>query len=218
MNNRIWPLAMCLVGAAAAIPEAAAQICRPISERTAEAGCWITAHSVLGNLPQAPLFWHLDTYATRSAADAAKGPRGTVVESLGRVWLLTVDVAGWRPSGGERVAEIGPLPVTADAAYAAQYMEAVFTPGMTAPAHRHSGPEAWYTLTGETCLETPSGKMVGRAGGSQVIVPGGPPMHLTATGTETRRALVLILHDSTRPPTTPEHDWKPLGLCRATAS
>jgi quercetin dioxygenase-like cupin family protein len=218
MNNRIWPLAMCLVGALGSIPDAAAQICRPISERTAEAGCWITAHSVLGNLPKASLFWHLDTYATRSAADAAKGPRGTVVESLGRVWLLTVDVAGWRPSGGERVAEIGPLPVTADAAYAAQYMEAVFTPGMTAPAHRHSGPEAWYTLTGETCLETPSGKMVGRAGGSQVIVPGGPPMHLTATGTETRRALVLILHDSTRPPTTPEHDWKPLGLCRAAAS
>jgi len=218
MHIQIWSLALCLAGAAGAISDAAAQICRPISERTAEAGCWITAHSVLGNLPQAPLFWHLDTYATRSAADAAKGPRGTVVESLGRVWLLTVDVAGWRPSGGERVAEIGPLPVTDDARYAAQYMEAVFTPGMTAPAHRHSGPEAWYTLTGETCLETPSGKMVGRAGGSQVIVPGGPPMHLTATGTETRRALVLILHDSTRPPTTPEHDWKPLGLCRATAS
>ena len=218
MNHRSCSLALCLVGALGAVPEAVAQICRPVSERTAEAGCWITAHSVLGNLPKVPLFWHLDTYATRSAADAAKGPRGTVVESLGRVWLLTVDMEGWRPSGGERVAEIGPLPVTADAAYAAQYMEAVFTPGMTAPAHRHSGPEAWYTLTGETCLETPSGKMVGRAGGSQVIVPGGPPMHLTATGTETRRALVLILHDSTRPPTTPEHDWKPLGLCRATAS
>jgi quercetin dioxygenase-like cupin family protein len=81
-------------------------------------------------------------------------------------------------------------------------MEAIFTPGMTAPAHRHSGPEAWHTLAGETCLETPEGKMVGRAGGSHVIVPGGPPMHLTATGTETRRALVLILrfnaaaHDS----------------------
>jgi len=213
MTHRILSLAFCLVGGLAGVSEAAAQICRPISERTAEAGCWITAHSVLGKLPKAPLFWHLDTYATRSAADAAKGPRGTVVESLGRVWLLTVDTAGWRPSGGERVAEIGPLPVSTDAAYAAQYMEAVFTPGMTAPAHRHSGPEAWYTVTGETCLETPSGKMIGRAGGSQVIVPGGPPMHLTATGTETRRALVLILHDSTQPPTTPEHDWKPKGLC-----
>ena len=218
MNNRIWSLGLCVVGAAGAISNAAAQICRPISERTVEPGCWITAHSVLGDLPKVPLFWHLDTYATRSAADAAKGPRGAVVESLGHVWLLTVDVAGWRPSGGERVAEIGPLPVTADTRYAAQYMEAVFTPGMTAPAHRHSGPEAWYTVTGETCLETPSGKMIGRAGGSQVIVPGGPPMHLTATGSETRRALVLILHDSTQQPTTPEHDWKPRGLCRGGTS
>jgi quercetin dioxygenase-like cupin family protein len=218
MNNRILSLALCVVGAVGVTLEASAQICRPISERTAEVGCWITAHTVLGNLPKAPLFWHLDTFSTRPAAAAAKGPRGTVVESLGRVWLLTVDVAGWRPSGGERVAEIGPLPVSADAAYAAQYMEAVFTPGMTAPAHRHSGPEAWYTLTGETCLETPSGKMIGRAGGSHVIVPGGPPMHLTATGSETRRALVLILHDSTQPPTTPEHDWKPQGLCRRPAS
>ena len=84
----------------------------------------------------------------------------------------------------------------------------------TAPAHRHSGPEAWYTLSGETCLETPEGKMIGRAGGSHVIVPGGPPMHLTATGTETRRALVLILHDSAQPPTTMAPDWTPKSLCR----
>jgi len=193
--------------------DVSAQICRPVSERTGEPGCWITAHAVLAELPQAPVFWHLDTYPTRAEADAVKGPRGTVVESLGKIWLLTIDIAGWRPAGGARVAEIGPLPVKSGATHAAQYMEAIFTPGMTAPAHRHSGPEAWYTLTGETCLETPAGKLVGRAGGSHVIVPGGPPMHLTATGTETRRALVLILHDSTQPPTTPEHDWKPKGLC-----
>jgi len=186
-----------------------------VSERTGELGCWITANAALDQLPQPPIFWHLDTYPTRAEAEAARGPRGTVVESLGEVWLLTIDVAGWRPSGGTRVAEIGPLPVSPDAKYSAQYMEAVFTPGMTAPAHRHSGPEAWYTLTGETCLETPEGKMVGRAGGAHVIVPGGPPMHLTATGTETRRALVLILHDSTQPPTTPERDWTPKGLCKS---
>ena len=93
-------------------------------------------------------------------------------------------------------------------------MEAIFAPGMTAPSHRHSGPEAWYTLSGETCLETPEGKMIGCAGGARVVVPGGPPMHLTATGTETRRALVLILHDSTQAPTTPAPDWTPKGLCR----
>src|SRR5437867_6934235 len=175
--------------ALATCTQAFAQICKPVSQRTGELGCWITANAALGQLPQRPIFWHLDIYPTRSAAEGAKGPRGAVVESLGKVWLLTIDVTGWRPSGGERVAEIGPLPVSASAQYSVQYMEAIFTPGMTAPAHRHSGPEAWYTLAGETCLETPEGKMVGRAGGAHVIVPGGPPMHLTATGTETRRAL-----------------------------
>jgi quercetin dioxygenase-like cupin family protein len=191
-----------------------AQICRPIIERTGEMGCWIITDAGLGQLPRAQIFWHLDSYPTRTQAEAAKGQRGTVVESLGRFWLFTIDVAGWRPAHGERVAEIGPLPVRADLEYSAQYMEAIFTPGMTAPAHRHSGSEAWYTLAGETCLETPDGVMVGRAGGSHVIVPGGPPMHLTATGTETRRALVLILHDSSQPATTPASDWTPKGLCK----
>jgi quercetin dioxygenase-like cupin family protein len=194
--------------------QAFAQICRPISERTGEIGCWIMLDAELGQLPRAPVFWHLDSYPTRAQAESAKGPRGTVVESMGKVWLFTIDVAGWRPSGGNRVAEIGPLPYQPDLKYSAQYMEAIFTPGMTAPAHRHSGSEAWYTLAGETCLETPDGAMVGRAGGSHVIVPGGPPMHLTATGTETRRALVLILHDSSQPATTPASDWTPKGLCK----
>jgi quercetin dioxygenase-like cupin family protein len=191
-----------------------AQICKPVSQRTGDLGCWITANVAVGQLPQQPIFWHLHTYATRPAAEAAKSPRGTVVESFGKVWLFTIDVAGWRPPAGERVAEIGPLPVSADTTYAAQYMEAVFTPGMTAPAHRHSGPEAWYTVAGETCLETPDGKIVGRAGGSPVIIPEGPPMHLTATGTEIRRALVLILHGSSKPATTMAHDWTPKGLCK----
>jgi len=191
-----------------------AQVCRPVSERTSEVGCWIMSDDGLGQLPRAPIFWHLDSYPTRAQAEAARGQRGTVVESLGKVWLFSIDAAGWRPPSGERVAEIGPLPVRTDLEYSAQYMEAIFTPGMTAPAHRHSGSEAWYTLSGETCLETPDGAMVGRAGGSNVIVPGGPPMHLTATGTETRRALVLILHDSAQPATTPVSDWTPKGLCK----
>jgi quercetin dioxygenase-like cupin family protein len=214
LRRRLTAIA-CLATAFAVCAQALAQTCKPVSERTGELGCWITVNASLGQLPQRPIFWHLDNYPTRAAAEGAKGPRGTVVESLGKVWLFTIDVAGWRAPGGERVAEIGPLPVNQDAKYSAQYMETIFTPGMTASAHRHSGPEAWYTLAGETCLETPEGKMVGRAGGAHVIVPGGPPMHLTATGTETRRALVLILHDSSQPPTTPARDWTPKGLCKS---
>lgn len=196
-------------------PAALAQTtCLPLNQRRGDVGCWITATAPLGKLSTERVFWHLDSYSTRSEADAAKTSRGTVVESLGKVWLFTIAEAGWRPSAGIRVAEIGPLVVSSQANYTAQYMEAIFTPGMTAPAHRHSGPEAWYTLAGETCLETPDGKVVGRAGGQHVIVPHGPPMHLTATGTETRRALVLILHDSSQPATTLVQDWSPKGLCR----
>jgi quercetin dioxygenase-like cupin family protein len=189
--------------------------CKPVAQRTTEIGCWIIAHGPIGRLPEGEVFWHLDVFPTRATAEAAKSPRGTVVESLGKIWLLTIERLGWRaPSPAERVAEIGPLPVVAGENYSAAYMEAIFTPGMTAPAHRHAGPEAWYTVAGETCLETPAGKQIGRAGGQHVIVPGGPPMHLTATGSEQRRALVLILHESSKPASTPASDWTPKGLCR----
>ena len=187
--------------------------CRPVSERTQEVGCWIFANQEIGQIAETQTFWHLDRFPNRALAEAAKGSRGAVVEAFGRTWLLTIEPAGWRPSGGERVAEIGPLPIS-PGTYSAQYMEAVFTPGMTSATHTHAGPEAWYTVTGEMCLETPEGRQIGRAGGPPVIVPGGPPMHLTATGTELRRALVLILHESAKPSTTIARDWIPKGLCK----
>ena len=188
--------------------------CRPATERTGDVGCWIVGHDAIGTLAESEVFWHLDAYPSRAAAEAAKGPRGSVVESLGKIWLLSIEPRGWRAAGGERIAEIGPLPVSAGEAYSAQYMEAIFTPGMTAPVHTHGGPEAWYTMAGETCLETPDGAQTGRAGGQYVIVPGGPPMHLTATGSVQRRALVLILHETSKPATTLVKDWTPKGLCK----
>jgi quercetin dioxygenase-like cupin family protein len=217
MIMRIWALLLFFSVTAATFfngCDASAQICKPVNERTGEVGCWITANTDLGHLPREPIFWHLYTFATKAEANAAKGPYGTVVESLGKVWLFTIEVERWRLSVGTHVSVVGPLPVKTNISYSAQYMEAIFTPGMTAPTHRHSGPEAWYTISGETCLETPEGEFIGRAGGPPVIVRGGLPMHLTAIGKETRRALVLILHDSEKEPTTPAKDWIPIGLCR----
>jgi hypothetical protein len=190
-------------------------VCKPVSQRTQEIGCWIMADDPIGQLSTSPVFWHLDVYSTRAAAETDKGPGSAIVESLGKVWLLTIEKENWRPRGGNRLAEIGPLEVAAGQEYSAQYMEAIFTPGMTAPAHIHSGPEAWYTMAGETCLETSDGRVqIGRPGGPAVIVASGLSMHLTATGHEQRRALVLILHESAKPATTQVHDWAPKGLCK----
>jgi hypothetical protein len=76
------PAFMYLVATLVMCKPALAQVCKPVSQRTAELGCWIMIDAALGQLPWAPIFWHLDTYSTRAVAEAAKGPRGTVVESL----------------------------------------------------------------------------------------------------------------------------------------
>jgi quercetin dioxygenase-like cupin family protein len=186
--------------------------CRPVSEKQNEIGCYILTHQSLGRLPQGPLFWHLDTYSARASAEATKGPRSAVVEAFGKFWLLTIAERGWRPSSGTRVAEIGPLPLPPAADFSAMYMEATFVPGGSVAPHRHAGPEAWYTLSGEQCLETPNGRVVARAGES-TIIPFGSPMALLAIGKETRRSLVLILHDSSQPASTFIQDWTPKGLC-----
>jgi len=189
--------------------------CKPVGERTQEIGCWILADDSVGQLTKSQVFWHLDTYPSRAAAQADKGPQGIVVESFDKVWLMTISDEKWRSTHGNRVAEIGPLPIVAGETYSAQLMEAAFTPGMTAAAHIHSGPEAWYAVGGETCLETSDDRMqIGRTGGAPVIVPMGLAMHLTAIGTEQRRSIVLILHLSSKPATTMVHDWIPKGLCR----
>ena len=189
--------------------------CEPIADRAGrEFGCFITAREELGPLPKDSVFyWHIDAFATRAAAEVGRAQRSTVVESLGRLWLFTLAEPHWRPARGERIASIGPLPLIKASAYAAVYMEGVFRPGMRSPIHRHPGVEAWYTLEGEQCLETPRGKLVQRAGDAGVMVPGGLPMILTGTGSGVRRSLVLILQDAAQPRSMLATDWTPAGLC-----
>jgi quercetin dioxygenase-like cupin family protein len=186
--------------------------CPAVTEKRTEIGCYVLAHQPLGRLPATPLYWHLHTYPTRRAAEIASGSRSTVVEAFQQIWLLTIAERGRQPSGGQRVAEIGPLPLPRAADFTAMYAEATFVPGGSVAPHRHSGPEVWYTLTGEQCLETPNGKMVARAHES-TIIPAGTPMALLTLGTEIRRSLFLILHDSSQPASTFINDWTPKGLC-----
>ena len=212
LTVEIVALAISFACAKAAEPMAAGH-CKPVSRRTHEVGCWILADNPVGPAGRSQTFWHLDVYPSRAAAEAARSPRGTVVTAFRKVWLLTIEAADWRAAGGTHIATIGPLPVKAGTAYSAQFMEGDLDPGMTSAVHKHSGPEAWYTLTGEACLETPRGAQKGRAGGPFMVVPGDVPMLLTATGKERRRAFALVLHESARPAITVVRDWQPKGLC-----
>src|SRR5207249_2500424 len=95
--------------------------CIPVSERTMELGCYVVAAQELGDLPSTPLYWQIVSYPSLPAAEAAKGSRGTVVEALDQVWLMTIAEAGFRPVGGTHIAEIGPLVTKAGTKYKATY-------------------------------------------------------------------------------------------------
>lgn len=175
-------------------------------------GCYRAGTAQLGVAPVTPLYWHLDTFATRAAAEAARTTRGTVAEAHGRTWLFTIAEAEWQPGGGHRVARIGPLPLIAGRSYAAHYLDGVVPAAARTPPHRHAGPEAWYVLEGINCLETPDGIQLAGAGES-LLVPEGPPMVLTGVGSTLRRTLTLVVHDAAQPWTIPVSDWTPRGGC-----
>jgi hypothetical protein len=190
--------------------QATTRTCGP--EETVGPACLLSRQE-LPSLPAAPVYWHLDQFASTDAAQKAAGSSSTVVEAFGSIWLFTIESESWRAPGGKHVAAVGPLPVQPAPAYAAEYLRSIFSPGMTAPLHVHSGPEAFYAVSGDTCLETPDGIQLGRGAGNSLSIRGGPPMLLMAIGTEPRRGFALILHDASQPPTTLTHDWHPQGLC-----
>lgn len=194
----------------------------PVADRKAEPGCYTTAIAELGSLPRNPLYWHLDTFPDRAAAEASRGPRSTVVDGHGKHWLFTIADQTWRPRAGDRVALIGPLSVDTGVAYTARYLETVISPGFQdgSNGHRHPGPEAWYVVSGGQCLETPNGVMIGRAG-QTMLAPEGWPMAISSMGADLRRTVVLVLHRSDQPytlavdsaPDAPHAHWQPKGLC-----
>ncbi|GAA3750825.1 cupin domain-containing protein [Terriglobus aquaticus] len=187
--------------------------CKPASQKTGDVGCWILTNFPVGT-PAGPVYWTLDTFPSRDIAEQARGPQSVVLESLGKVWLSTVGDRPKEVPGGTRVTVVGPLTVRPGVSYAAQVMEATLQPGMVSKTHLHSGVEAFYTESGASCLETPAGKQIGKKG-SDIVVPEGVPMELTAVGPDTRRGLILILHDASKPPTTLVDDWKSKHLCAA---
>jgi hypothetical protein len=51
--------------------------CNPVAERTGDQGCWILASQPLGTLDSAQIYWTLDTFPGRAAAEKAKAESKT---------------------------------------------------------------------------------------------------------------------------------------------
>ena len=183
----------------------------PPGERKPDYGCWVvaTAHDLTFAEPST--YWHLRKFPSKPAAEAAKTGKGVVGEVGGQVWLSDFGPKDMKLEGGEKVAVIGPLELPKAKTYDAVFMTAVMRPRDRSRVHTHPGPEAWYVLAGEQCLETPAGARRAAAGGTMTVPPN-VPMELMIVGQAIRRSLTLVIHDSTQQKSIPS-DWKPAGRC-----
>jgi len=183
----------------------------PPGVKRPEFGCFNIGTVTGLHFSQASVYWHLRAFPSRKAADAVRSATGIVVEEDGRVWLSEFGARDAAPRGGEAIAVVGPLELPAAKSYAAVLSYAVMRPGDSSRVHTHPGPEGWYVLAGEQCLETPDGANRARAGGT-ATVRSNIPMELNVTGTRLRRAFALVIHDSAQQRGIPS-DWKPSGAC-----
>jgi hypothetical protein len=120
-------------------------------------------------LPAGDLVLRIENFATIDKAKSAATPASVVVEAAGKVWLLTLSAKGQRSHSGQFVTEVGPIPPIPYAAnYVMDVAEADLGPAnkeaVARAIHIHPGPEIFYLLTGEQCLETPNGVTKARAG------------------------------------------------------
>ena len=196
------------------IPNAAApHMCVIVApgEIRPEFGCFRIGIATNLKLNRATIFWHLYTFPNRAAADTARSPSGIVVEEDGRVWLSEFGSRNHISHGGRSVAVVGPLKLIRAKSYNAEIAYSVMQPNDRSRVHTHSGPEAWYVLSGAQCLKTPGGGRSARAGATMSVAPN-LPMELSVTGTDVARSLTLVIHDSTQEFGTASN-WKPTDAC-----
>jgi quercetin dioxygenase-like cupin family protein len=181
----------------------------PVPANREAPGCYQTGQIDLTNAPS-EIYWHIYQYPSEEAAVAEAGHHrwSAVAQAHSRIWLYVLGEPSERVSTGIKRAVIGPLRIPAGVT-TAHFSEAIFPPGMQTRVHSHPGPEAFYVVEGEQCMETSSDKRVIPTDGTY-IVESGPHIQAAPKG---RRNLVLILTPKGRPAVIPGGDWRPTGFC-----
>jgi quercetin dioxygenase-like cupin family protein len=182
-------------------------------ERRGEEGCTILATKpLLGSLTKAQ-YWHLDRFDSLEDAKKAAGPNSVAAQAHGSFWLMSVEEKEEDHHGGRHVTWIGPLTLPASARITMRVQSTLLLPGGLTPIHTHSGPEMFFVVAGEQCLEFSESSQRLSAGQSYII-PTDVIHRGIVSGSEARRALVLVLHDSDRPGSHDLADSTPLIPCK----
>lgn len=174
------------------------------------------AQKKVKQLPPGPLFWRVENFATLADAQVAVGPDGwnpasvryetttsLIVEVAGKVWVLTLGPKGASTPGGAKVAEVGPVLVTAATEYLLRINLGSGPPGSTTPVHSHPGSESFYVIAGQLGQKTPHGVAHVEAGHTMNGHAADMPMQVFNGGTTELTALIMFVVDANKPFSVP---------------
>lgn len=181
-------------------------------ERRGLEGCSILAsRPIIGSTSQ-PLHWHIDRFDSLDAARKAAGPDSVAAQAHGSFWLLTVEHQADDHHGGTHVARIGPLQLPEAKRYTMRVLSTRLAPGSMTPVHRHPGPEVFYIVSGEQCLQTEQAAHRIVAGQSYVL-PADTVHRGRIISSRPRAGFGLVLHDEAKPGTHDLVDPPVLAPC-----
>jgi hypothetical protein len=208
LSRRTVVLAMSLTALALLSPlPAAAQapyVVKPVAQKKVK------------HLPPGPLFWRVETFPTLADAQAAVGPDGwnpasvryettmsLIAEVDGKVYVVTLGAKGASTPGGNKVAEVGPVPAITAPEYVLRLNHGYGPPGAKTPVHSHPGSESFYVIAGQLGQKTPHGVAHVDAGKTMDGHPAGMPMQVFNSGTTDLSALIMFVVDATKPFSVP---------------
>lgn len=191
--RRILLLMFSVIASLAATAFAAppALVIRPLVERQ------------VAELPNGDLYWRIETFPSEDAAQAVAGKWSLVATAAGRVWLFTLGLRDGPSSGGDKVAEVGPIARVFAPRYLLRINEASGPPGSVTPVHSHPGSEAFYVLAGAQSVRGLHGTLVVEAGAAEPGHGASMAMEVSSSGPTDLRSLVMFVVDATLPFSSP---------------
>jgi len=192
----------------------------PFTQRLAAQDAVYAVKSVvqktLKQLPTGPLYWRVENFPTIEEAKTAVGPDGwnpasvryetstaLIAEVVGKVWVFTLGTKGASTPGGAKIAEIGPVPVSAAPEYLLRVNHGSGPPGAKTPVHMHPGSEAFYVVNGRLGQRTPHGVSHVEAGQTMNGHAPDMPMEVFNSGSTELNALIMFVVDASRPFSVP---------------
>jgi quercetin dioxygenase-like cupin family protein len=174
------------------------------------------AQKKIKQLPEGPLYWRVESFATLAEAKAAVGPDGwnpaavryetttaLIAEVAGKVYVTTLGAKGASTPGATKLAEIGPVPSISAPEYLLRLNYGSGPPGSATPVHSHPGSESFYVISGRLGQKTPQGVSYVDAGQTMNGHAADTTMEVFNAGKTDLQALIMFVVDAGKPFSVP---------------